>query len=123
MEDLKPWGMEKKVFLMLMHLSQLSGFIIPLAGLILPIIMWATNKDLSKDIDNHGKVILNWIFSSLIYFAVCFVLTFIFIGVIGFFVVGICSIVFAIIGGIKANDGVLWQYPLSIKFYKIDEGV
>jgi uncharacterized Tic20 family protein len=119
MEEFKPWGMEKKTFLMLMHLSQLAGFVIPFGGLILPIVMWATNKDESKEIDNHGKVILNWVFSSLIYFSISFVLMFIFIGIIGLFAVGICTIIFAVLGGIKANDGILWQYPLSIKFFKV----
>ena len=30
----------------------------------------------------------------------------------------ILNIVFPIIGGIKANDGELWEYPLTIKFLK-----
>lgn len=120
MEDFKPWGMELKAYLLLMHLSQFAGYIIPFGGLALPIIMWATNKDHSRDIDNHGKVILNWILSAMIYFVICFVLTFVFVGVIGFFVLGICSIIFTIIGAIKANDNVLWHYPLSIKFFKVD---
>lgn len=121
MEDFKPWGMEKKVFLMLMHLSQFAGYIIPLAGLVLPIIMWATNKEESQEVDNHGKVILNWVISSLIYICISFVLTFILIGVIGLFAVAICGIVFTIIGAIKANEGKLWHYPLSIKFFKVSD--
>jgi uncharacterized Tic20 family protein len=28
----------------------------------------------------------------------------------------VVGIIFPIIGGIKANDGVLWKYPLSISF-------
>lgn len=120
MEDFKPWGMELKSYLLLMHLSQFAGYVIPMAGLVLPIVMWATNKDQSKDIDDHGKVILNWLFSALIYFALCFVLTFILVGVLGFIVLGICGLVFAIIGAIKANDGILWKYPLSIQFFKVD---
>ena len=27
-------------------------------------------------------------------------------------------IIFPIIGGIKANNGELWKYPLSIQFFK-----
>ncbi|WP_371193492.1 DUF4870 domain-containing protein [Glaciecola sp. SC05] len=119
MEDFKPWGLELKVYLMLMHLSQFAGYIIPLGGLIVPIIMWATNKDQSEEIDQHGKVILNWVFSLLIYFAVCFVLTFVLIGVFGYIILGICAIIFTVIGAIKANDRVLWEYPLSIKFFKV----
>ena len=35
----KPWGMELNAFCMLMHLSQLAGFLIPLAGFVLPVVM------------------------------------------------------------------------------------
>ncbi|GAB56144.1 conserved hypothetical protein [Glaciecola punicea ACAM 611] len=120
MEDFKPWGMELKVYLMLMHLSQLAGFIIPFGGLVVPIIMWATNKEHSRDIDNHGKVIFNWMLSALIYFFICFILTFIVIGVLGYFALLICGLIFIVMGAIKANGGILWPYPLSIKFFKIE---
>jgi uncharacterized protein len=30
----------------------------------------------------------------------------------------VLNIVFPIIGGIKANGGELWEYPLTIKFLK-----
>jgi uncharacterized Tic20 family protein len=121
MEDFKPWGMELKAYLMLMHLSQFAGYVIPFGGLVLPIIMWATNKEHSKEIDNHGKVILNWIISALIYFVICSILALILIGVVGYFVLAICGVVFAVIGAIKANDNILWHYPLSIKFFKVEE--
>lgn len=121
MEEFKPWGMELKSYLLLMHLSQLAGYIIPLAGLIMPIVMWATNKDDSKEIDNHGKVILNWIISALIYGVVCLILSIVVIGVFGFIALGICALVFTIVGAIKANEGTLWHYPLSIKFFKVED--
>jgi uncharacterized Tic20 family protein len=113
------WGMSLKSYCMLIHLSQLSSIVAPGLGFILPIIMWVANKDKSEAIDRHGKVTINWIISCLIYSIVCGVLTLIFIGVIGFVVLGILNFLFAIIAAVKANDGNLWVYPLSIKFLKI----
>jgi hypothetical protein len=55
--NLKPWGMELKTFCMLMHLSQLTNSVIPGLGIILPIVMWATNKESSSSIDEHGKTL------------------------------------------------------------------
>jgi len=55
--NLKPWGMELKTFCMLMHLSQLTNSVIPGFGIILPIVMWATNKESSSSIDEHGKTL------------------------------------------------------------------
>lgn len=112
------WGMPLKSYCMLIHLSQLSSIIAPGLGFILPVVMWVVNKDKSEEIDLHGKVTINWIISLFIYSAICGLLTLIFIGVIGLVVLAILNFVFAIIAAIKANDGQLWVYPLSIRFLK-----
>ncbi|MEM0909858.1 MAG: DUF4870 domain-containing protein [Pseudomonadota bacterium] len=114
----KYWGMEEKVFLTLLHLSQLAGFVIPFAGLILPIVMWVTNKDESATIDAHGKVIVNWLITMLIAYAICFVLTFILIGALLMVILFVVHIVFIIIAAIKANNGELWPYPFSLNLIK-----
>lgn len=116
--DFKPWGIELNQFCMLMHLSQMAGYVVPVAGMVLPIVMWATNKEESEVVDRHGKNILNWMISSLIYMVISTFLIFVLIGVPLLFAIGICSIIFSIIGGLKANEGVFYKYPLSIKFFK-----
>ena len=116
----RPWGMELNTFCMLMHLSQLAGFVVPFAGLILPIVMWATNKDKFPLVDQHGKNIFNWMISALIYSIVSGILMLIAIGVLGFIAIGICAIIFAIIGGVQANEGKVWKYPLTIQFFKAE---
>ena len=115
--EAKPWGMDRKLFCMLLHLSQFAGYIIWGAGFALPIIMWATNKDKFPEVDEHGRVVFNWMLSAFIYGVICFILTFIFIGILGFLVLGILAIVFPIIGAIKANEGTVWRYPFSIRFF------
>ncbi len=112
----QPWGMETNTFNMLMHLSQLAGFIVPFAGLVLPIVMWATNKDEHPLVDAHGKNILNWMISAFLYAIGCAILTFFFIGILGFIALGILSLVFIITGAVKASNGEVYSYPLSIKF-------
>ncbi len=109
---------EQKQMGMFLHLSQLINVIIPLGGVIAPIVLWQIKKDEMPALDAHGKMVANWLISSLIYFAVSFVLTFVLIGILGFIALGLMSIVFPIIGGIKANNGELWEYPLTIKFLK-----
>ena len=118
-EELKPWGMEEKSYLMLMHLSQLAGYVFPFGGIILPIIMWATNKDQSPEIDRHGKSIFNWLISAFIYAIVSVILIFFVVGIFTLIVLCIIGIVFAVIGAVKANEGKLWTYPLSIQFFAV----
>ena len=64
---LKTLDFKLNQFCTFMHLAQFAGLIVPFASIVLPIVMWTTNKDKSELIDQHGKHILNWIISSFIY--------------------------------------------------------
>ena len=114
----RPWGMDLNQFCMLMHLAQFAGFIIPFGGLLLPIVMWTTNKEHSKIIDQHGKNILNWTISCYIYIFASIILMFFLIGFLTLFGIAICSLIFSIVGAIRANEGIIYHYPLSISFIK-----
>ena len=114
----RPWGMSVSSYCMLLHLSQFLGWVIPVAGLVLPIIMWAVNKDLDQRIDASGKIVLNWMISVFIYCLLCIPLCFILIGFIPLAILGICGIIFPIVGAIKADAGTAWPYPMSISFFK-----
>jgi len=101
---------------LLLHLSLLAGFLIPLAGLVVPILIWQLKKDDLPGLDAHGKVVANWIISEIIYGVACGVLALLVIGIPLLMALFAIGIIFPIIGGIKANDGIVWKYPLSIAF-------
>lgn len=118
MEEKMYWGMTSRTYCTVIHLSQLSSFIIPGLGLILPIILWIAHKDQDEAINQHGRVTANWLLSLLIYSLICTVLAFILIGFLGFAILGLLNLIFAIVAAMKANNGELWPYPLSIQFFK-----
>lgn len=105
---------------MFIHLSQFLGYVIPLTGLIVPIVLWQIKKSDSQIIDKHGRVVVNWVLSKVIYWIVSVLLCMIIIGVPLVIALVVVGIVFPIIGAIKANDGEVWSYPLSIKFFRLD---
>ena len=107
--DVRQWSM-------FIHFSLLAGFAVPGAGLILPVVLWQIKKDEFPEVDVHGKLVVNWIISLLIYSVICFLLCFLFIGFFLLPLLAIASVIFAIVGGIKANNGEVWEYPLNIKF-------
>ena len=109
---------ETRTWAMFLHFSLLAGYVAPIAGLIAPIIIWQVQKDKLPGIDEHGKVVVNWIISLILYANLSALLSFIFIGIPMLIVLIVATIIFPIIGGIKANDGQLWKYPLSIPFFK-----
>jgi uncharacterized Tic20 family protein len=108
--DVNMWGM-------FIHLSQFCGYIIPLAGLIVPIVLWQIKKDEAEILDRHGRIVLNWICTAIIYGIVCILLSFIIIGIPLLVALGVVAIVFPIIGAIKANNGEAWPYPCSLNFF------
>jgi uncharacterized Tic20 family protein len=105
---------ETNQWAMLIHFSILAGWVVPIGGLIVPIILWQLKKDQLPGIVPHAHVVLNWVVTSLVYAVICFILTFVIIGIFGFIALGLATVIFAIIGGIKANDGEIWEYPGTI---------
>lgn len=110
---------EERTYAMLLHLSQFLGYLIPFAGFIAPLVMWMLKKDESAYIDAHGKVVFNWIISAFIWGIIGAILTLVLVGVFILIALAICHIVFAIVGAIRANDGIVQNYPLTIKFFTI----
>ncbi|WP_113907621.1 DUF4870 domain-containing protein [Aliidiomarina celeris] len=106
-------------YAMFMHLSLLLGLVFPWVGFIVPIVLWLMKKENSY-INQQGRIVVNWLISSLIYSAIGMVLLLVLIGIAVLAAVAICTVVFAIVGAMKAREGEVWAYPLSIKFFKVD---
>jgi uncharacterized Tic20 family protein len=109
---------QRRQVAMFLHFGLLAGLVVPFAGLIVPIVVWMMNKERFPELRPHWVVVANWLISEAIYLVVGFILLFVLIGFIIVPVVGVLGIVFPIIGGIKASEGTVWKYPLSIPFLK-----
>ena len=100
---------------MFVHLSALLGLTaIPILGFVAPVVIWQLKKEDFPELENHGRNVTNWLISSLIYSGVCFLLCFVFIGFPLFVLLGIVAVIFPLIGGLKAHNGEVWKYPLSL---------
>ncbi len=110
---------DQKQMGMFLHLSGLALAVFFPVGMALPIILWQTQKDKIPALDAHGKMVANWMISAAIYSVASFFLIFVFlIGILTGVAVFFMAIIFPIIGGIKANNGELWEYPMTIRFLK-----
>ncbi len=108
---------EDNQLLVITHLTQLITLITGFGSLLVPLILWVTQKDKVYQMDVHGKAILNFQLSIILYTIICVPLVFIFgLGLLGFVIIGIISIVFPIVNAIKASNGELPSYPLSLNF-------
>lgn len=105
---------------MFMHFGQFAGYIAPGLGFAVPIIIWQVYKEKFPELDAHGKMVANWMISMLIYFVAAGTITAASCGIGAplLLPLALVGIIFPIIGGIKASEGILWKYPLTISFIK-----
>lgn len=130
----------------LLHLSAFAKYLIPFAGIVVPLIIWQTKKHQSEYVDENGKSVVNFQLSILVYsivIAIILGITFlnsivhyieienaggdvvpfdlIVVGITALSVLGIWTIaefILIIFGTVKANEGTTYKYPLTIKFIK-----
>ena len=106
---------QDRSLIVLTHLSQLITLVIGFGSLIVPLIIWSTNKERVYQLDEHGKKIINFQISLIIYSIICIPLILLLgLGLLGLIGIGIIAIVFPIINAIKASNGETPQYPLSL---------
>ena len=114
-----------RTWCMLCHLSALAGLMVPAGNIFGPLVVWLIKKDESSEIDEHGKESLNFQISVFIYVAalslLCFILMFVIIGFLLIPVIAlvcIADVVLVIIASLKANEGQLYRYPLTLRLVK-----
>jgi hypothetical protein len=110
-KDERMWGM-------LCHLIAFSGFVVPFGSLLGPLIIWLIKKDEMPFVDDQGKESLNFQLTMLIAFVISIILIVVVIGFLLLGVLCIYEIVVLIIATIKANEGVRYRYPYTIRFIK-----
>ena len=106
---LAPKGSDK-IWSMLSHLSALLG-----VGFVLPLVVYLAMRKESEYVATNAREALNFHISVLIYAVCCIPLVFIMVGVPLLLVLGLGSLVLAIIATIKASDGQCYRYPLTLR--------
>ncbi len=113
-----PAAPDENTWAMLCHLSALIGYLIPLGNIVGPLVFWLVKKDQMPFVDDQGKEALNFQISVTIYAIVAGLLVLVVIGVLLVAAVVIFQLVFTIIGGLKANQGIAYRYPLCIRLIR-----
>ncbi|WP_236838786.1 DUF4870 domain-containing protein [Caldalkalibacillus salinus] len=110
-KDERTWGM-------LAHLAALVGLVIPFGSIVGPLVVYLIKKEDYPFVADQGKESLNFQISMFIYFIISAILAIIVIGFILMGILSIFAIIMVIVASIKANDGVSYRYPLTIRFIK-----
>jgi len=102
------WGM-------LSHLSALAGMILPFGSILGPLIVWLAKREQSAFVAEQAKEALNFNITVVIAALVCYVLTWVLIGILLFVVLAIYWLVMTIIAALKASEGISYRYPLALR--------
>lgn len=116
-----PPSKDERLWALLIHLSPILGAVsfslgVPGGNILLPLILWLIKRDGAPFVEDQGKEVLNFQITITIVGAVLFAI--ICIGWTLIPVLGIYAFVLAIIGGVKANEGVVFRYPATLRLIK-----
>jgi uncharacterized Tic20 family protein len=104
-KDEKTWAM----------LGHLSGIIF---GFIGPLVVWLIQKDQMPFVSDQGKEALNFQITLLIAWVAAGALSFVGIGFLLYPVLWIGNLILCIMGGVKANEGTAYRYPVALRLIK-----
>ena len=106
---------EERTMAMFAHLSGLSGYIIPLGGAVVPLVIWLVRRD-SLAISTIAKQALWLNLVVFLVFAASWVLmltvVLIPLVLVTWGVLGLAALVLPVIGAIRANEGIYYRYPV-----------
>ena len=102
----------------LCHVVTFIGFVMPLGNIVGPLLIWLLRRRDSEYVDFHGKEAVNFQISLTIYLVISAVLVLVLIGFVLLLVTFVFGIVSVIIAAVRANEGVLHRYPVTIRFLR-----
>ena len=99
-----------KIWTILCHLSFFVGL-----PFLLPLVVYLAMRNDSEYVAANAREALNFHISMLIYAICCIPLVFVIIGGFLLALIGICSLIFAIIAAVDASKGQCYRYPLTLR--------
>lgn len=86
-------------------------------GFIPGLVMYLVKTD-DKYVRSQSKEALNWSITAFLAYMVAFILSFIVIGVFLFPIIGICHLVFCIMGAVSTSKGNDFRVPFTLRLIK-----
>ncbi len=113
---MQPPNKDERNWAMFAHLSTFTGHFIPFGHVAGPLIIWCLKKDEMPFVNEQGKEALNFQITMTLAFIIACVSLFVLIGFVLLPAVWLFDVIVTIIAAVKANEGVSFRYPLSLRF-------
>lgn len=120
---------EQRQWAMFAHLSALAGGLLTSAiggwGFFIgPLVIWLVKKDTMPFVEDQAKEALNFNITVSAIFLALLILTFVTLGIGALvtlplmLIVGIAALVLIIMAAVKANEGIAYRYPMTLRLVK-----
>jgi uncharacterized Tic20 family protein len=121
---------DQRTWALFAHLSILAGAAITggwafsIGSFLGPLIIWIVKKDTMPFVNDQAKEALNFAITLAIIGFALLMLTLLSLGIAAiltvplFLVVGVTAVILVIVAAVKANEGVAYRYPFTIRLVK-----
>jgi hypothetical protein len=96
-------------------LAALAGCIVPFGNILGPLLVWLLKRDQSAFVAAHAKEALNFNITLAIGALICLLLLQFSIGILMAALLAIFWLVMTIIAALKANEGLAYRYPFTVR--------
>ena len=104
---------QDKTFAILVHIS---GLFFSWLG---PLVIYLIKKGADEEFTvHHAREALNFQLTLMVAYFICFVLSFILIGLFLLWLVMLANLILSILAAVRASNGIDYRYPMSIRFVK-----
>jgi uncharacterized protein len=110
-QDERTWGM-------VAHLAALGFFVVPFGNILGPLVIFLAKREHSAFVGSQAKEALNFNITFVLGALVCFLLLQFSIGILFGAVIFSFWLVMTIIAALKANEGVAYRYPFTVRLVK-----
>ncbi len=108
---------EERTLGAVLHVSSFAGWMIPLANIGAPLLLWLIKRDESPFLDHQGRQVLDFQITVTVMTLVSMVLAFVLVGIPMLIAVAVLDVVLTIVAAVKAADGTAYRYPFSLRFF------
>ncbi len=107
---------EARMWATVCHLAAFGAFLLPFFGnIIIPLIVWLLKRESHPFVDDQGREALNFQITITLLVFVGVLLCFVLIGFLLLPALGIYAVIMTIIAAIRANEGVAYRYPFTLR--------
>lgn len=97
------------------HLGGMAAYLVPLANVAAPLVLWMMRRDQSEYVDHHGREALNFQISMTLYAAVAAALWWLLLPVLVLIAIAVLDFVLMIVAAVRASQGEHYRYPLTLR--------